>query len=349
MNRLTRAIIAILLLAVAGLTGCSKDSGDKPAELRIGYQEIPNGDLIVKNQEWLEDELDIPIRWVRLDSGAEVNKALDDHAIDIGLIGTSAVALGVPSGLDTEVVWVHDIIGDSEALVVREESGLSGSSEVSDLEGRTVAVPFGSTAHYALLAALDEANVAANDVEVVDLQPDDMAEAWAAGSIDAAYVWEPTLTSLESDGGAVVLTSAELAEQGIVTGDLGVVSEDLAENYPDVVQTWVDVQARAVDLIHDDPGQAQEAIGAELDQPADVVADEMTGYTYPTAAEQAGPDYLGGDDSQLAQHLQSAAVFLKDYPQSAKFLKEYNVYLPDPTVDEFVDAIDSDYVAEVSK
>lgn len=346
-----RILAAALGLALAAtVTACSSGGdGDAPAELRIAYQEIPNGDLIVKNQGWLEDELDIPVRWVRFDSGAAVNKALDDHVVDLGLVGTSAVALGVPAGLDYKVVWVHNLIGASEAIVVREGSGLSASSTLEDLKGRSVAVPFGSTAHYALLAALDGARIKPNDVNVVDLQPDEMAKVWQAGTIDAAYVWEPTLGTLRADGGATLLTSADLAEEGIVTGDLGVVSDDLVDNYPGVVQTWVDAQARANAMITGDPDEAADILAEELAGTPESISEAMAGYTYPSAQEQATPAYLGGDDAGIAQHLHAAAVFLKDYPQSAKFLKEHNVYLPDPTVAEFVDAIDSDFVSKVDQ
>lgn len=354
MNALSvlRTAAAGLLLA-ATVTACSDEGGggdgEGPAELRIAYQDIPNGDLIVRNQGWLEEELDMPVRWVRFDSGAAVNKALDDHVVDIGLVGTSPVALALTSGVDYQVAWVHNVIGRSEALVAREGSGLAAGADLSRLAKRTVAVPFGSTAHYSLLAALDRADVNPNDVDVVDLQPGEIQSAWRAGTIDAAYVWEPALGTLRDDGGVEILSSADLAEDGIVTGDLGVVSNDLVDNYPDVVQTWVDAQDRAVTMIAEDPEEAQSAIADELDSTPEAVAEAMTGYTYPVAGEQATDAYLGGKRPEMAEHLLAAALFLKDYPQSAKFLKEHNVYLPDPTVEQFVDAIDATFVSEAGQ
>ena len=59
-----------------------------PKELRIGYQAIPNGDLVVKNQKLLEKALpDTTIKWVQFDSGGDVNTAIVAGSIDIGLAG----------------------------------------------------------------------------------------------------------------------------------------------------------------------------------------------------------------------------------------------------------------------
>src|SRR5690606_40187819 len=59
---------------------------------RIGYQLIPNGDLIVKDQGWLEQALpDTKIIWSRFDSGGDVNTAMLSGAIDIGLAGSSQI------------------------------------------------------------------------------------------------------------------------------------------------------------------------------------------------------------------------------------------------------------------
>lgn len=76
---------ALVIVAAALLVGaCGSSSSDTaspaasgaPTEMRIGYQLIPNGDLIVKDQGWLEDALPgTTIKWIKFDSGADVNTA----------------------------------------------------------------------------------------------------------------------------------------------------------------------------------------------------------------------------------------------------------------------------------
>ncbi|HTY29282.1 MAG TPA: glycine/betaine ABC transporter substrate-binding protein, partial [Mycobacterium sp.] len=78
-KRIAAAALALGLAVVAmiGMAGCSVDrsrsASGKPT-LRIGYQTFPSGDLIVKNNRWLEDALpDYNIKWIKFDSGADVN------------------------------------------------------------------------------------------------------------------------------------------------------------------------------------------------------------------------------------------------------------------------------------
>jgi taurine transport system substrate-binding protein len=138
------------------LSGCavenSKPDAAKPT-IRIGYQTFPSGDLIVKNNRWLEEALpEYTITWTKFDSGADVNKAFIAEQIDFGAVGSSPVARGLsaPLNIPYSVVFILSVAGDNEALVARENSGIES---VADLRGKRIATPFGSTAHYSLRKA----------------------------------------------------------------------------------------------------------------------------------------------------------------------------------------------------
>ena len=125
-----------------------------------------------------------------------------------------------------------------------------------------MATPFASTAHFSLLAALDDAGVDATTVDIIDAAPDDIYAAWVRGDIDAAYVWNPNLAKLIADGGNVLITSADLAALGKTTYDLAIVSNEFADEFPAAVELWLTQQDRAIQLINDDPDAAAEARGA---------------------------------------------------------------------------------------
>jgi taurine transport system substrate-binding protein len=318
MQRLRTRRSAILLVAVLGLlaTACGDDGGGggggetasgDPESITIGYQAIPNGDLVVKNEGWLEEAFpDTEIDWTLFDSGGSVNEAVVAGSIDIGLAGSSPVSRGLSTGIEYQVPWIHDVIGEAEALVVNPDSG---ADSVEDLAGLTIAAPLASTTHYSLLAALEGAGVDPADVDIIDAEPDDIYAAYTRGDIDGAYVWNPNLASIIEDGGEVLITSADLAAEGVTTYDLAVVANDFAESYPDAVQTWVDAQDRAVRLIQDDPDAAAEAIGAELNLEADEVLPQLEGLIFVNAGEQVGADHLGGG---LVENLIATAAFNRD-------------------------------------
>lgn len=290
----------------SGTTGsgsASSEAGSVPDKITIGYQAIPNGDLVVKNQGWLEEAFpDTDIEWKLFASGGDVNEAVLADSIDIGLAGSSPVSRGISSGIEYQVPWIFDVIGEAESLVVNPDKATS----IEDLAGLKIATPFASTSHYSLLAALDDAGVDPSDVDIIDAEPDDIYAAWTRGDIDGAYVWNPNLASIIEDGGEVLITSADLAAQGVTTYDLAVVANSFADEFPDAVQTWVDEQNRAISLINDDPDAAAEAIAAELDITPEEAAAQIEDLIFLDAAQQAAPDQLGGG---LAETLLSTAEF----------------------------------------
>ncbi|MFB7167555.1 ABC transporter substrate-binding protein [Streptomyces sp. NPDC056242] len=308
---LASAIALVALTATACGDGADAASGGGKTQVRIAYQAIPNADLVVKNRKLLEKALpDAEVKWVKFDSGADVNTAVIAGSVDLGLAGSSPVTKGLSAPLDIpyKVLWIHDLIGENEALVARK-----GITSVKALKGRKIATPFGSTSHYSLLAALDSAGLKESDVTLVDLQPQDALAAWQRGDIDAAYVWTPTLTELAAKGGKVLVTSRQIAEQGKPTADLGVVTDAFAVKHPEIVDAWLRAEDQAVKLAKSDPAKASAAIGAELNvSPADAQK-QLAQLALLTAEEQQGADYLGkpGAPGALAGDLRDAAVFLK--------------------------------------
>lgn len=314
-----KAALTVLAAATMALAGCSVDrsgnDGDKPT-IRIAYQSFPSGDLIVKNNRWLEDALpDYNIKWTKFDSGADVNTAFVAKEIDFGALGSSPVARGLsePLNIPYKVAFVLDVAGDNEALVARNGSGVT---TIADLRGKRVGTPFASTAHYSLLAALDQNGLSPNDVQLVDLQPQAILAAFERGDIDAGYSWLPTLDQLRANGKDLI-TSRQLARDGKPTLDLGVVSDEFAAAHPDVVDTWRQQEARALTVIKDDPDAAAKAIAAEIGLSPAEVAGQLEQGVYLTPAEVASPEWLGseGDPGNIAVNLQSASQFLAEQKQ----------------------------------
>ncbi|WP_106399356.1 taurine ABC transporter substrate-binding protein [Actinocorallia populi] len=306
---------AALLL---GLTACSSADGSgsgeanadgTPRELRIAYQLIPNGDLIVKDRGWLEEALpDTEITWSRFDSGGDVNTAILAGSVDIGLAGSSPVARGLSAPLDIayKVPWIFDVIGENEALVARD------ASSVAELKGKKIAAPFASTTHYSLLAALQDAGLKEDDVTLVDLEPQDIQAAWTRGDIDAAYVWTPVLGELQKDGRTLV-TSRDLAAKGRVTADLAVVRTAFADRYPEALAVWLRQQDRAVKLVREDKAAASAAVGRQLGLSPEEAGRQIDQLILLDGEEQQGAGHLGtaAAPGALAQTLRSTAEFLR--------------------------------------
>lgn len=334
----------VLALAVLIAVGCGasedggggKAKGGKPGTLRIAYQVIPNGAPIVKNKRWLEKALKIKVNWQQFDSGADVNRAVAAGSVDIGLAGSSPVSNGIASGLPYKVAWIYDVIADAEELVAKKSAGVG---DISELKGKKVAAPFGSTTHYSLLTSLADNGVDPKQVDVLDLEPDDIVAAWQRGDIDAAYVWNPALAKIKKDG-KVLISSKQLAEQGKVTADLGIVRNEFADKYPDVVTEWIKQETRAVKLYKENPKAAAQAVGAEFNISTQEALSQMQGLIFLEASEQATPKYLGEPDKP--------GDLAKQLTDTAKFLKSQKLIDRDPSQDEFNKAVDPQFAAKAA-
>lgn len=281
----------------------------RPAKVTIGFQVIPNNEIVAKGLGWHEKELGVRIDWKQFDSGRDVNTAMAAGSVDIGLVGSSPAAAGISAGIPYEVIWIYDVIADNEALVARKGRGIT---KVADLVGKKVAAPFGSTTHYHLLVALRVFNVDPKKVTILDMQPPDMLAAWLRGDIDAGFVWEPTLVKMVEAGGEIVLSSRALAERGFLTADLAVVRTEFARKYPDLVVKYLRNLDRAVKLYRDTPKEAARVVAREFNIPETEAERQMKTLVMPDGREQLSERYLGTTARRgaLARALKDTADFL---------------------------------------
>ncbi len=306
LSKILAVLLALLLLVPAGVTA---ESPDKPSSVNIGVQTLVTPELIARYEGIYEEYLGCEVRLLQFDSGADVNRAFASGSIDIGMIGSSPAAIGIANGLGYEVFWYADVIGAAETLVAQEGSGIAS---VKDLPGKRVATPFASTAHFSLQNALVLNDVDPADVLLYDMQPDDIYAAWIRGDIDAAYVWDPVLSRLFENGGVRVTDSAEMAAQGIVTADLIAINKAFAEKYPSVAVGFIKAQIYGVERIVNDREGATAVIAEAIDISVEDAAAQISGFIYPTAAEQLTDAYFGadGESGSIAGILKQAADFL---------------------------------------
>jgi taurine transport system substrate-binding protein len=311
------AIVLAMIVTACGSQPASKEGGAaggatasgaaRPARLRIGYQAIPNAELVAKQLKWHEQTLGIPIEWRQFESGRDVNTAIAAGSIDLGLSGSGGAATALAQGLPLSVIAIHDVIGRSEALAVR-----ASIRSVTDLRGKRLAAPFASTTHYSLLKLLELHKIGPGEVTLLDLNPSDMTAAWIRGDIDAAYIWQPTLQRLLDAGGTRLTSSDEMAARGVATFDVAVASHALMATYPDVIVSYLKTLSRAVTLYRTDQQQALDALARELGVPVDQARLQADGLVWLTAEEQLDAKYFGAADAPggLASALKATADFL---------------------------------------
>jgi taurine transport system substrate-binding protein len=303
---------AIMFLLLTAVLAWSVDAlADDPKAIRLGYFQSPNGELLAKGQEQLKKRFpNTKIEYIKFDVGRDVNAAFAGGSLDIGIIGTPPGAAGLVNELPYKIFYLHDIIGESEALVVKESSNINS---LGDLKGKVIASPFGSTSHFSLLAALKQNNIDPNSLKILDITGQDVHAAWARGDIDGAYIWQPAQAKLVEDGGKVIINSRQVAEKGSITGEFGIVSDKFYADHPEVVKAYIDILDQATKEYRQGKPETIEILSKELGLPPEETKVVITQIIVLDKKDQTDPRYLGTKDKPgaLADLLAETADFLK--------------------------------------
>ncbi|UKY38383.1 taurine ABC transporter substrate-binding protein [Pantoea dispersa] len=298
----------------------------------VAYQTSAEPAKVAQADNTFAKESGATVDWRKFDSGASVLRALASGDVQIGNIGSSPLAVAATQQLPIEAFLLASQLGNSEALVVKKDI-----SSPKDLIGKRIAVPFISTTHYSLLAALKHWGIKPTQVQLVNLQPPAIIAAWQRGDIDGAYVWAPAVNELEKDG-KVLTDSSQVGQWGSPTLDVWVVRKDFARQHPEVVTAFARSAIAAQQAYIANPEQwlQQPDNLSKLSRlsgvPESDVPGLVKGNTYLTAQQQV---------EQLGKPVNKAIV------DTAQFLKEQGK-VPDAASD-YSSFVTTRFVAPLAK
>lgn len=279
------ALVGILLLVFSQVAMAE----GKPKIVKVGYLSLVNAQLITKNLQYHAKEMGVKVKWFRFNSGRDINTAMASGSLDFGNVGLPPSTIGVAGGLKYWGILNANVLGAVESLVAR-----PGINSVKDLEGKTVIAPFGSTTHYLLLKALNDAGVNLKKMKILDMSSGESVAAYLRGDIDAAFIWEPSLGKVVDAGGKIILTSAEMGERGAVTWDILTVQPGFAKKYPGIVKKFIKSELRAIDYWYREPEESAKIVAKELGGiSVDDARRMMAGTELIGMSRQLGPGFLG--------------------------------------------------------
>lgn len=319
MNRSPFARRLLAALTVGGLALSAH-----AANFTVAYQTTVDPAKVAQADGAYEKASNAKIDWRKFDSGAEVITAVASGDVQIGYVGSSPLAAAATRQLPIQTFLIATQIGDAEALVARNGAGIA---KPEDLVGKKIAVPFVSTGHYSLLAALKHWKIDPSKVTILNLAPPAIIAAWQRGDIDATYVWDPALGGAKSNG-KVLISSGELGKLGAPTFDAWIVRKDFAEKHPEAVRAFAKVTLDAYADYRKDP-QAWLADKANIDKvvklsgaKAEDIPLLLQGNVFPLAADQVTA--LGAPTTQA---INQTATFLKEQGKVDAVLPDYAPYV----------------------
>ncbi|NOR51805.1 MAG: hypothetical protein GQ470_04220, partial [Gammaproteobacteria bacterium] len=139
-----------------------------------------------------------------------------------------------------------------------------------DLIGKTIAVPMRYSGHnLSILDLIDEKNLTGR-INVVEMNPPDMAAALSAGALDAYYVGEPFAAQTLKSGHASKLFYVEDVWKHFIS-NLMVVRNDLIEQQPEVVQELINGAVRSGFWASKHPQEAAKIASQYWNQPVEIL------------------------------------------------------------------------------
>ncbi|MEG8277283.1 ABC transporter substrate-binding protein [Streptomyces sp. AHA2] len=293
-----RALAALaalpLLLTACGYGSEATDDGKKSEvaagakklsadQVKIGYfPNLTHATALVGVQEGLiQKELGgTTIKASTFNAGPSEIEALNAGAIDIGWIGPSPAINGYTKSNGKNL----RIIGGSASGGVKLVVNPKKITSLKDVKGKKIATPqHGNTQDVAFLNWIAEqgwkvdSESGAGDVSVVRTDNKITPDAYKAGSIDGAWVPEPTASKLVADGGRVLLDESTLwPDKKFVITNI-IVSQKFLKDHPDVVEAVLRGSVRTNEWINANPDKAKASANKALKElsgkalPADVL------------------------------------------------------------------------------
>lgn len=311
-----RAFAAILIAALAAASPAAAAPAAPPDTIRIGYLRLANAQLVSKALGFHE-RAGLKVEWIPFETGGQVNAAMAAGRIDFGAVGTPPAAAGIASGLPYRGLFILNMLGSVEGLVVRRDLAMASPA---DLAGKRIAVPFGSTSYYLLLSLMRLENIPEDTVALIDMTPSQAQAAWDRGEIDGAWLWETALHQMVTNGGRVLIDNREMARRGLPVGDIAVVASALAKARPDLVARYVQSECAAITFWRDHPEQTAQIIASELGVDPGDARRMIDGTGIIPCGEQRTPTYLGmeGTIGAFTRSLDPIAQFLFQRGRLAK-------------------------------
>lgn len=242
------------------------------AEVRIGYfPNLTHATALVGVEEGLfQKELGgTTVKTSTFNAGPSEIEALNAGSIDIGWIGPSPAINGYTKSGGRNLRIIGGSASGGVKLVVNPEKIRS----LKDVKGKRIATPqLGNTQDVAFLNWIADqgwtvdAQSGKGDVSVVRTDNKVTPDAYRSGSVDGAWVPEPTASKLVAEGAKVLLDESALwpDDKFVITNII--VSQTFLEEHPDVVEAVLRGSVRTNRWINAHPEKAKESANAALEE-----------------------------------------------------------------------------------
>ena len=263
---------------------------------------------IAKVDKAYDEAMGVDVNWTDFSTGVAMTEAMLAGDIDIAYSqGLAPFVTAIQQGAPLKMVGIAVVYEANDCFVA---NGLGiDSSNASELEGKTVAVPLNTMADFSFRKQMAALNVDTSTMTIVDQAPPDGAVSLADGSVDMACIFGGASAKAAGEVGTPIMSTQEKTDAGIGSFDVISVTEKFANENPELVSSFMEVTEEANAAWQATPEQIRK-VANDAGMDFTTTQNQMNGFIFPTAAEQAA-DYFGNDGIAAAAAESLGAVFVK--------------------------------------
>lgn len=177
---------------------------NKRKTIKMGYMPVITNLACPLLDYATKDGKDVRFDAIKFSSFAEMGEALRNSRIQVAFMIAPLSIVLRQQGEDVKIIYIGN--RNESTFVVRKDLAVK---TFGDMAGKTIAVPMRYSGHNISVMQLIEKNGLEGRINIVEMNPPDMASALSAGSLDAYYVGEPFAAQTIRSGDAKALFYAE--------------------------------------------------------------------------------------------------------------------------------------------
>jgi taurine transport system substrate-binding protein len=263
---------------------------------------------IAKVDKDYDRAMGVDVNWSDFSTGVAMTEAMLAGDIDIAYSqGLAPFVTAIQQGAPIKMVGIA-VVYEANDCFVSNSLGIN-SSNASELEGKTVAVPLNTMADYAFREYMSALNVDTSTMTIVDQAPADGAVSLADGSVAMACIFGGASSKAAGEVGTPIMTSQQKVAAGIGSFDVISVTEKFATENPELLRTFLEVTDEANSNWRATDAQLRK-VAADAGMDLSTTRNQMAGFIFPSSAEQIA-DYFGDGGIAGAAAQSLGAVFTK--------------------------------------
>lgn len=258
----------------------------EPKTVRLAQNLSPiSGMTIVAKQQGFFDEYGLNVEVSNFTSGKQCLETVVGGGADIA---TTAEAPTTAAAMAKQPIAFLARMEYSDLKTLTLKS--SDIAEIGDLKGKKIGFTAGTGSEVYTVSILQKAGLSPNDVELVNLRPQEMIPALASSSIDAYNTWEPHVSNGKKSMGDKVI---QIDTSGIYSETFNIVTmADYLKEEPDVAENFLRALIDAEQWMKENPTDAIALVAQAVEMQEDELAAIWDDYIYEVVLDQKTLDIL---------------------------------------------------------